>query len=96
MALHRNARLGLAGRRALVARCRVRLLVPGGGETPRRLADDGVQVVAALVARRRSSSGVARLSRGSLVAAAPCPRLLPALSRHGSARPGVAAAGGRG
>ena len=42
MGLHRNARLGLAGRRALVADVERRLFVSGGGETPRRLADDGV------------------------------------------------------
>jgi hypothetical protein len=27
------------------------VFVPGGGETPRRLADDGLQVVASLVDR---------------------------------------------
>jgi len=73
MGIHRSARLGLAGRRALVARRRARLLVQGSGETPRRLADGRLQVVAALVGGDTRAAPLARLSRGSLVAAPSLP-----------------------
>jgi hypothetical protein len=45
------------------------LLVQGGGETPRRLADDRLQVVATLVGGNVRAASLARLSGGSLVAA---------------------------
>jgi hypothetical protein len=47
------------------------LFVPGGGETPRRFADDGLQVVAPLIERDARAAVIAELSRGSFVAAAP-------------------------
>ena len=48
MGLHRTARLGLPGRRALVADIEAGCSLSGGGETLRRLADSGLQVVASL------------------------------------------------
>ena len=47
MMLHRNAKLGLAGRYALV-QARERGSRAGGGETLQRLAGDGLSLVAAL------------------------------------------------
>ena len=56
--------------------------MPGSGETPWRLADDGLQVVAALVGGDARAAPLACVSRGSLVAAAPLPRLLPAVEQQ--------------
>jgi hypothetical protein len=49
MGCHRNARLGLAGRRQLVADVDAGLLCRQAAKTLRRLTDDSVWVVAALV-----------------------------------------------
>ena len=57
------------------------MLVQGGGQTPRRLADDRLQVVAALVAGLARAAADARLPRGSLLAT----RALPAASAEGGA-----------
>jgi len=46
------------------------LFVQEGGESPRRLADDGLQVVATLVRGDAGAALIVCLSRGSLLAAA--------------------------
>ena len=77
MGLHRNARLGLAGRRALVAD------VEAGCSCREAARRRGVSPTTACKwwrrwSEARWSSDVACVSRGSLVAAASLPRLLPA------------------
>src|SRR5207248_6935869 len=52
------------------------LLVQGGGETPRRLADDRVQVVVALAGGQPGGASLVALSRGSFLAAASQPALV--------------------
>jgi len=46
------------------------LFVQGSGETPRRLADDRLQVVATVARGKRAGAEFASLSGGSLVTAA--------------------------
>ena len=48
MVLHRNAKLGLAGRLALCSRGRAGLFVEGGCGLLQRLAGDGLPLVASL------------------------------------------------
>jgi hypothetical protein len=65
MGLPRTVRLGLAGRRAPVADVKAGCFVQAGGEPPRRLADDGLQVVATLVRGDARAALIVCLSRGS-------------------------------
>src|SRR5207249_9681736 len=96
MGLHRNARLGLAGRRALVGdvegglSCRAAARRRGVSPTTackwwRRWSEATLEQRVALRCLEDRSSRPHR-----------SPRLLPAASRSGSAPPGVALAGGRG
>ena len=69
----------------------------GGGETPRRLADDCVQVVVALAGGQAGGVSLVALSRGSFLAAASQPALVaggrasPDLRDEASQRLGAAA-----
>jgi hypothetical protein len=92
---HRNARLGVGAHCAAGRSHRMRLLVQGGSETPRRFADDrltdGDAGLEATPERRRMPR-VSRIVRHGRTAVPDSCRLS---SRTGSAPRGAALAGGR-
>src|SRR4051812_10584815 len=100
MSFHRNGKLGLAGRRALVS------AVAGGGAAEagcsllRRLAGDGAPLVAPLARCRRGGASEPVVSARSLEPAASLAQAARARARRGDLRlppqDGLGAAAGRG
>ena len=100
MRLHRNAKLGLAGRFALVQACRAGSVDAGGGDPLQRLAGDRLPLGSALAAGERAGALHTRLPARSLepteayAATAACERATSHLRRQAAHRLGSAAADG--
>ena len=99
MSFHRNAKLGLAGRYALVSRDRGRDDAEGGRGRLQRVAGDGAPLVAPLAGGGRGGAGDAVVSVRSLEPSAPLAAAARARARRGDLRlpprDGLGAAPGR-
>ncbi len=97
MSFHRNAKLGLAGRSALVAGDRGRDDAEGGRGRLQRVAGDGAPLVASLVGGERGGAGDTVVSVRSLESAASLAAAASRLSwSRRSASVAAGPAGGRG